>query len=156
LGFTVVDGTIAIARKALNTAMSKAKALTLRGTDKDIETTLKAINRWYIGWSNYFSLSQYPAQLEKIEAHIRRRLRSRLVSQQKRKRNLCQTLVKRGVSKKAAGKAVYSNKKRWALSKTKAVERAYPNKWFKGKGQVIRSDRKEAHWFEVSRWVYLT
>ena len=72
LGFTVVNGTIAIARKALQTAMDKVKALTPRGTDKDIETSLKSINSWYVGWSNHFSLSQYPAQLVKIEAHIRR------------------------------------------------------------------------------------
>jgi hypothetical protein len=32
LGFTVVNGTIAIAHKALQTAMDKVKALTPRGT----------------------------------------------------------------------------------------------------------------------------
>jgi len=44
LGFTVVNGTIAIARRALQTAMDKVKALTPRGTDKDMETSLKSIN----------------------------------------------------------------------------------------------------------------
>ena len=155
LGFTVVNGTIAIARKSLQTAMDKVKALTPRGTDKDLETTLKSINQWYVGWSNYFSLSQYPAQLVKIEAHIRRRLRARLVDQQKRKKHLYRTLIKRGVSPKAAA-VVFTNRKRWALSKTVAVSRAYPNDWFKRKGQAIRSDQKLAHWFEVSQWVYLT
>jgi hypothetical protein len=155
LGFTVVNGTIAIARKALQNAMDKVKALTPRGTHMDIETALKTINQWYVGWSNYFSLSNYPAQLHKIEAHIRRRLRARLVDQQKRKKNLYRTLVKRGVSKNLAARTVYSNRKRWALSKTVAVSRAYPNDWFKHKGQAIRSDQKEAHWFDVSQWVYL-
>ncbi|WP_347990037.1 group II intron reverse transcriptase/maturase [Methylomonas sp. AM2-LC] len=125
LGFTVVNGTIAIARKALQNAMDKVKALTPRGTHMDIETALKTINQWYIGWSNYFSLSNYPAQLHKIEAHIRRRLRARLVDQQKRKKNLYRTLVKRGVSRNLAARTVYSNRKRWALSKTVAVSRAY-------------------------------
>ena len=155
LGFTVVNGTIAIARKALKTAMSKVKALTPRGTHKDMETDLKTINQWYRGWSNYFSLSNYPAQLQMIEAHIRRRLRSRLVDQQKKRKNLFRTLIKRGVSRKLATKTVHSNRKRWALSKTVAVSKAYPNDWFKRKGQAIRSDRKEAHWFDVSQWVRL-
>jgi len=155
LGFTVVNGTIAIARKALKTAMSKVKTLTPRGTHKDMETTLKTINQWYVGWSNYFSLSNYPSQLQRIEAHIRRRLRSRLVDQQKRRRHLVQTLVKRGVSRNLAAKTVYSNRKRWALSKTMALSKAYPNKWFKQKGQYIRSDQKEAHWFDVSQWIDL-
>jgi len=33
------------------------------------------------GWSNYYGLTNYPAQLRKIEAYIRRRLGSRLMSQ---------------------------------------------------------------------------
>ena len=156
LGFTVVNGTIAIARKALQTAMDKVKVLTPRGTHKDLETTLKSINQWYEGWANYYSLSQYPAQLAKIEAHIRRRLRARLVDQQKRRRSLYRTLIKRGVSPKAAAVA-FTKRKRWALSKTVAVSRAYPNDWFiKSKGQAIRSDQKLAHWFDVNQWVYLT
>ena len=156
LGFTVVEGTIAIAHKALQTAMDKVKALTPRGTHKTLDTTLDEINQWYVGWSNYYSLTYYPSQLKKIEAHIRRRLRSRIVSQQKRKQHLYRKLVKRGVPRKQASKAVFSNDKRWQLSNARAVTRAYPNSWFINlKGQEIRSDRKLAHWFEVSQWIRL-
>jgi RNA-directed DNA polymerase len=156
LGFTVVNGTIAIAHKALQTAMDKVKALTPRGTHKSLEPTLDKINQWYVGWSNYYSLTNYPSQLHKIEAHIRRRLRSRLVSQQKRKQHLYRNLVKRGVPRKQASKSVFSNNKRWVLSNARAVTRAYPNSWFINlKGQEIRSDRKLAHWFEVSQWIRL-
>ena len=157
LGFTVVSGTIAIAHKALQTAMAKVKALTPRGTHKSLEPTLDKINQWYVGWSNYYSLTNYPSQLHKIEAHIRRRLRSRQVSQQKRKQHLYRKLVKRGVPRKQVSKTVFSNNKRWVLSNARAVTRAYPNSWFINlKGQEIRSDRKLAHWFEVSQWIRLT
>jgi RNA-directed DNA polymerase len=88
LGFTVVEGTIAIAHKALQTAMNKVKALTPRGTHKTLDRTMEEINQWYVGWSNYYSLTNYPSQLKKIEAHVRRRLRSRLIYQQKRKKHL--------------------------------------------------------------------
>lgn len=156
LGFTVVKGTIAIAHKALKTAMSKVETLTPRGTYKTLETTLDEINQWYVGWSSYYSLTYYPSQLKKIEAHIRRRLRSRTVSQQKRKQHLYRKLIKRGVPRKQASKAVFSNNKRWQLSNARAVTRAYPNSWFINlKGQEIRSDRKLAHWFEVSQWIRL-
>lgn len=156
LGFTVVNGTIAIAHKALQTAMEKVKALTPRGTHKSLEPTLDKINQWYVGWSNYYSLTNYPSQLHKIEAHIRRRLRSRLVSQQKRRQHLYRNLVKRGVPRKQASKAVFSNNKRWVLSNARAVTRAYSNSWFINlKGQEIRSDRKLAHWFDVSQWIRL-
>jgi RNA-directed DNA polymerase len=72
-------------------------------------------------------MTQYPAQLAKIESHIRRRLRMRLISQQKRKRYLVNKLVKCGVSYSLAARTVFSNKGRWALSKTRAVEKAYSN-----------------------------
>jgi hypothetical protein len=42
-------GTIAIAHKALQTAMDKVKALTPRGTHKALETNLKEINQWVRG-----------------------------------------------------------------------------------------------------------
>lgn len=68
LGFTVVNGVIAIARKALQTAMDKVKELTPRGTHKTLEATLKEINQWYVGWSNYYCLTYYPSQLRKAAA----------------------------------------------------------------------------------------
>ena len=83
-------------KRCLKMAMCKVKALTPRGTHNTLESTMDKINQWYVGWSNYYSLTNYPSQLRKIEAHIRRRLRSRLVSQQKRRQFLYQNLVKRG------------------------------------------------------------
>jgi RNA-directed DNA polymerase len=156
LGMTIVGATIAISHKALQSAMAKVKELTPRGTHLTLEKTLEAINSWYVGWAGYFDMTYYPAQLKKIEAHIRRRLRSRLVDQQKSKRNLYRKLVKRGVSRRQAAKAVFSNRKRWALSHTFAVEKAYPVGWFIGEmGQVIRSDRRLPHWFELRHWIRL-
>jgi len=156
LGFTLVQGAVAIAHKAVQSAMAKVKALTPRGTHLTLETTLARINQWYVGWSSYFSLTQYPSQLHKIEAHIRRRLRSRLIDQQKSRRNLYRKLVTRGVSRRQAANAVFSNDQRWALSNTFAVTKAYPNRWFiQDLGQSIRSEQRLPHWFELSLWIRL-
>lgn len=156
LGFTVVNGTLAIAHKALQSAMSTVKALTPRGRHKTLDTTLQEINRWYVGRSNYYRLTYYPSQLRKIEAHIRRRWRSRLLSRQKRKKPLYRTLVERGVPRKQAADAAFSNHNRWALLSGRAVTRAYPNRWFINlKGQAIRSDRNMEPWFDVSQWIRL-
>ena len=130
LGFTVVGEAIAISHKALQSAMSRVKELTPQGTYKSLEKTLEEINQWYVGWSSYYSLTYYPNQLKKIEAHIRRRLRSRLVSRQKRKQHLYRKLMKRGVPSRQAATAAFSNKKRWALSNVRALTKAYPNGWF--------------------------
>jgi group II intron reverse transcriptase/maturase len=156
LGLTMVGDTIAISRKALQAAMDKVKELTPRGTHLTLETSIERINSWYVGWSSYFAMTYYPAQLKKIEAHIRRRLRSRLVDQQKSRRNLFNKLVKRGVPRRQAAGAAFSHKGRWALSNTTAVTKAYPNGWFIGDmRQAIRSDKQLAHWFDVSQWIRL-
>ena len=156
LGMTIVGKSLAIAHKAMQRAMAKVKELTPRGTHLKLEATIEEINQWYVGWSSYFAMTHYPAQLKKIEAHIRRRLRSRLVDQQKSKRNLVRKLVKRGVPRGRAAKTVYANRARWALSRTVALSKAYPNDWFTGvMGQVVRSDKAMPHWFDVNRWVRL-
>ncbi len=156
LGMTVVGDSVAISRKALQGAMDKVKELTPRGTHRTPEETIERINRWYVGWSSYFAMTCYPARLRKIEAHIRRRLRSRLVDRQKSQRNLHRKPIKRGVPRRQAARAVYSNKGRWALSNTRAVTKAYPNGWFIGvMGQAIRSNEQRAHWFDADRWIRL-
>jgi RNA-directed DNA polymerase len=149
---TVVKGHLAISVKSMARAMKKVKELTPRGTHLKLEATMAKINLWYRGWSSYYSLTQFPAQLKKIEAHIRRRLHSRIIDQQKSKRNLFNKLVKRGISQGFAGVTVYSNNKRWSLSHSRAVERAYPNDYFINElRQFIRSDVKLEHWFKIRR-----
>jgi hypothetical protein len=156
LGMTIVGNAIAISHKALQKAMAKVKELTPRGTHLTLEASLEQINSWYVGWAGYFEMTHYPAQLLKIEAHIRRRLRSRLVDQQKCKRNLYRKLLKRGVSRRLAANTVYSNRQRWALSRTMALSKAYPTIWFtRDMGQVIRSNRQLPHWLDLHQWVSL-
>lgn len=156
LGMTIVNGTRAIARKSIRRAMEKVKELTPRGTNEKLEKTISEINSWYEGWSNYYSMTQYPSQLKAIEAHVRRRLRSRIVDQQKTRRHLFNKLMKRGVSRNKAAKTSFSNNKRWALSHTNAVERAFPNGWFIGvMGLRIRSNEEREHWFDIKKWIRL-
>lgn len=155
LGLTIIMTTIAISAVSMSRAMDKVKELTPRGTSLTLEQTVKEINEWYTGWSSYYAMTQYPSQFTKIEAHIRRRLRARIIDQKKSARNIYNDFVDRGVPRKYAAIA-FSNKKRWALSHTRAAERAYPNKWFtKILKQKTRSDEKRAHWFDKRKWIEL-
>lgn len=157
LGMTIIDGARTISSESMRRAMQKVKELTPRGTHLTLERTMKRINEWYIGWSGYYLMTQYPSQLAKIEAHIRRRLRSRLVDQQKRRRYLYKKLIKRGVSHPQAAKAVYSNDGRWVISRTWALHRAYPNRWFtEVLGQKLRSNALLKHWCDVRQWINVT
>lgn len=147
LGMTIIGLALAISLQSMSRAMAKVKELTPRGTCVPIEKTIEKINTWYMGWSGYYRMTEFPYQLLLIEAHIRRRLRSRIISQKKRGRNLFEALHKMGVPKRLAAKAAYSSKGRWAKSHFGAVEKAYPNKWFiEKKGLKIRTDEKLSHW----------
>lgn len=157
LGMTIVKGTIAISKAAYNKAMEKVKSLIPRGSHLSIEQAMNEVNSWYQGWASYFKMSQYPSQLRAVEAHIRRRFRSRFVSQQKKKRNLLMLLLKRGIRRKVAIKTVYSNRGTWNLSHTSALDTAYPIDWFiKRAGQIIISNKSLGHWFGIEKWVRLT
>lgn len=153
LGLTIIDGSIVISAQSMKRAMQKVKELTPRGTHLPLEATMKQINSWYTGWSGYYSMTQYPSQLRNIEAHIRRRLRSRFVDQQKKRRHLFRKLIKRGVSRGLAS-TVFSNNGRWVLSNTFALTKAYPVRWFIDvAGQWIRSKERQRHWFPLHQWI---
>jgi group II intron reverse transcriptase/maturase len=158
LGMTIVVGTLAISTKSMQRAMDKVKTLTPRGTSQSIEQTVETINSWYRGWAGYYAMTQYPSQLATVEAHLRRRLRARIVSEHKKRRHLFEKLIARGVSRKLAAKDVYrSNRNRWALSHSRAVEKAFPNRWFIQKlGLEIVSDEERPHWFPLKTWIKLS
>jgi RNA-directed DNA polymerase len=153
LGLTIIDGAIVISAQSIKRAMQKVKELTPRGTHLPLEVTMKRINSWYKGWSGYYMMTQYPSQLRNIEAHIRRRLRSRFVDQQKKRRHLFKKLRKRGVSRGLAS-TVFSNNGRWVLSNTFALTRGYPVRWFIDvAGQWIRSTERQKGWFSLHQWI---
>jgi RNA-directed DNA polymerase len=156
LGMTIAGGTIAIAKASYDKAMEKVKSLIPRGTHIPIKKAIQEVNKWYQGWASYFKMTQYPAQLKAIEAHIRRRFRARIVSQQKKKRNLLSLLLKRGIKKKSANKTVYSNRRAWNLSHTSALEKAFSIQWFINQGQKIISNMYMEHWLGIEKWVKLT
>lgn len=155
LGMTIVNKSKAISKASIDRAMTKVKSLTPRGTNLSIENSIKEINRWYMGWANYYKMTSYPSQLGKIEAHIRRRLRSRLIGEQKRRRFLANKLIKMGVGKGLVYRTVFSHRGRWDLSKTTALHQAYSNEWFSRKGFKTASDQRLGHWFGIREWVKL-
>lgn len=155
LGMTIIGGTIAVSLQSMKRALTKVKALTPRGTHFKLEDTIRSINQWYIGWSAYYRMTQYPSQLSVIEAHIRRRLRARIISQQKSRRNLFKRLMQQGVSRRPSAKAAFSQMKTWALSHCRAIDKAFPNMWFEERGLKIRSDEKHAHWFSIRHRIRL-
>ena len=134
LGMSIVGGLLIVSTKTMANAMDKVKALTPRHTHISLVAQIAEINRWHKGWTNYFRMTEEPRQLQIIESHIRRRLRARIIADQKRRRHLASKLEKQGLSRSFARRTAYSTRKVWALSISNAAHRAWSNAWFTRQG----------------------
>lgn len=157
LAMTIIASVgIVISKKAMKKAFEKLRELIPRNSDKSIEKTIEEVNRWLRGWYEYFKLTIFPSQIRKIEAHIRRRLRAKIVRQRKRKRFLIRLLIKMGVKKDTAYKAVYLKQGPWDISWSNGMHQAFSNIWFKNKGLFTPSNNRLSHWLELDKWIALT
>ena len=155
LGLTIKNGEVVIARKSMRKAMTKVSELVRTNSPVPVEKTLERVNLWYHGWANYFKMTQYPMQLLLIEAHVRRRLRARIVRQLKRRKFLCRRLESRGVKRKTAQAQAYSAKGPWKLS-SGAMNIAYKVDWFTNTmRQKIFSNRSLSHWHPVKKRMFV-
>ena len=159
LGMTIIAGSVAISsksmKKAMEKAMEKVAELTPSNSPIPVHQTLERVNTWYRGWAQYHSMTQYPSQLLQIEAHVRRRLRARIVRQCKKRRTLHKRLLSRGITKKTAAKAAFGPHGRWKLSHG-ALQHAYTVHWFIEKaGQYIHSNKHIPTWFPQKKWIKL-
>jgi RNA-directed DNA polymerase len=155
LGMTIIAGCVAISAKSMTKAMEKVAELTPTNSPIPVHKTLERVNTWYRGWAEYHSMTQYPSQLLQVEAHVRRRLRARIVRQCKKRRNLHKRLLSRGVTKKTAAKAAFGPNGPWKLSHG-ALQHAYSVQWFIEKaGQYIHSNKELPTWFPQKKWIKL-
>lgn len=152
LGMTIYGGMIVIATKSKERGMEMVKALTPRGTHVPLEQQIERINRWYMGWSGYFEMTEMPSQLKAIESYTRRRLRAQLVGAQKRKRYLLRKLIKLGAKPSRAKSTIYSNRGRWRLSHTRVVEKAWSRNWLERRGLETVSQEERPHWKPLDLW----
>ena len=104
--------------------------------------------------------SRDPFDIEQLLSRplVDRQVKERFVSgviavlDEKRKRYLLSKLVKMGIQKGKAGRAIYSNQGRWRLSHTSVVEKAWNRQWFETKGLQTVSEEKRDHWMPLNIW----
>lgn len=137
LGFSLLryhkKGTteILISKKTWRSLRSKIRELTPRNWGQSLKSCMEGVNEYLRGWMAYFSLCSVKWDLGTVDCHIRRRLRAIIISQKKRPRHLYKHLSNL-VSKKAAAATAYCSRGTWFKSHTSGMDRAYPNKWFRG------------------------
>jgi group II intron reverse transcriptase/maturase len=122
---------------ALRRLRDELKRLSPRNWGQSLDDCIRRLNLFLRGWLGYFGIcdQKQHAQLERLDAHLRRRLRAIVLKHWKRKRHIITHLIRLGVPARLARIDVYARRRSWwALSAVRAVGRGLTNGFFAKRG----------------------
>jgi RNA-directed DNA polymerase len=119
-----------IAPKALKRFKERVQVLTRRARAVGIESMVKELSRYLIGWRGYFGHCQTPSVLHSLDGLIRRRLRCVIWKGWKRGRRRYAELRKLGIPQFQAAVAAGSPTGPWRMARHATVHRALPDAFF--------------------------
>jgi RNA-directed DNA polymerase len=136
-------------RKFLGYSMTMEKATRLRPSPQNVQRLKDSVRElmrrgkgWRLerlvaeltlklrGWGNYFKLSEVKVVFEELDSWIRRKLRNVIWRQWKKPKTRLKELRKRGISEELARRTAKSGRGPWFASGTKAMNFAFPKKYF--------------------------
>src|SRR5438309_6875348 len=123
-----------IAPKAIARFKERIREQTRRTRGISLALMVKQIATYLRGWLGYFGDCQTPSVLQRLEAWLRRRLRSVVWKQWKRGRTRFRELRKRGVGQDLAAQTAGSPHGPWRIANSPALAIALPNAYFAGHG----------------------
>ena len=137
LGFSFTNGSKPkrrIAPKALHRCKQRVRELTRRTRGVSVEQMTKDRAGSLRGWKGYFGSCETPSVLRKLEAWMRRRLRSVIWKQWKRGRVRFEQLRQRHVGRDLAAQTAGSPHGPWRLSDRPALQSALSVAYFDSLG----------------------
>jgi RNA-directed DNA polymerase len=137
LGYRLLSsGKLIVATHSVKRVKDKIRTLTRRNRGVSLEKVISELNTILRGWINYFRLTEWPSDLIKLDAWIRRKLRCYRLKQRKCSCAIASFLMKLGVSTANAWSLAASGKGWWHLSKSIPVQHAMNNAWFEKQGLI--------------------
>jgi len=128
---------IGVSDAALRRCETKLKALTPRNWGQSIDDCIQRVNVFLQGWLGYFAIcsERQRGRLDRIDGHLRRRLRAMLLKHWKKRRHIVNQLRKLKVPAPLAQTDIYAKRRSWwALSSIRAVCRGLTNAHFARRG----------------------
>jgi RNA-directed DNA polymerase len=151
---------VLLSRRSKARLDERLRALTPRTWGKTFDSCLHEIKRYVDGWLSHFWVCTHAVKttLAGIDAHLRRRLRALLLRHWRRKPTMVRRLVRLGVKKATARKAIYQGRRAWwDLSHAPAVERGLSNAYLAKRGLTSIAERwHQLHDQRVNAPVQLT
>jgi RNA-directed DNA polymerase len=126
---------IRIANRSKERFVEKLRRLTKRTRSGTLETILTEINRYLVGWVEYYRLANTPSVFSELDGWIRRRLRQLLWKRWKRGRTRYRELVALGVPRERAALGAVG-KSPWHMAKSPVIHEALSNAFWRSTGLV--------------------
>jgi RNA-directed DNA polymerase len=137
LGFSFTSGPEirrAIAPKALTRFKDKVREITRQAKGISIETTVKRLATYMVGWRGYFGFCETSEVLIGLIRWVRLRLRCALWRQWKTPRRRRAALLQLGVLPRLAANTAGSGRGPWYLARSKALSVGASNAYFRSLG----------------------
>jgi len=119
------------------------RELLRRGRGRRLDRVIGELTVKLRGWGNYFSLSEVKKVFEDLDVWLRRKLRNLLWRQWKKPRTRFRNLKSRGISDDLARQTAHGGHGPWFASGTKAMNFAFPKKYFDDLGLVSLLDMRQ-------------
>jgi RNA-directed DNA polymerase len=112
----------------------RVKEITSRNRGHNVQEVIDQLNRYVVGWLNYFAISHTYSDVIELDEWVRRRVRLYYWKQWKQPRTRRRHLIALGISPEDVRMATRSRKGYWRMSGNSLVQRALNNRWLHEQG----------------------
>ena len=120
------------------------RKVTRRGRGCNVSRVIGELTPKLRGWGNYFKLSEVKGIFEELDSWIRRKLRNMIWRQWKKPKTRYRNLKSRGISEDLARRTALGGHGPWFASGTKAMNFAFPKKFFDDLGLVSLLEMRQS------------
>ena len=132
----LLNGKLGISPKSVKRAKEKIRQITRRSRGDSLAKVIVDLNRFLVGWLNYYRWAACRFELQCLDEWVRRKLRCYRLKQRKRGKSVADFLRQLGAPARQAARIGSSGKGWWRLSNSPPVKRALSNDWFSQQGLV--------------------
>ncbi len=129
--------------KSYQKLVRKLKQLTDRSWSISLDNRIRKINYVVRGWVNYFRIASMKNKINKIDEHLRVRIRVIIWKQWKKIRKKCESLQELGVPFEIAFNCANTRKGYYQICKTRYIQFAINNERLRKRGLVFLLDQYE-------------
>jgi RNA-directed DNA polymerase len=120
--------------KARQRAKDRVRKLTSRSSGVSMDRRIRELNRFTVGWTNYFALADTPRPFEDLDEWLRRRLRQARWKEWPRYQTRLRNLRALGIPDHAARQWAGTRRGSWRIAGSPILTRALPNAYWANHG----------------------